>query len=64
MIIDLRWFNFEFGVLSHLKLVSLKPIANTKEHANTRHTITMVAPSSDQWQETLAYLVHSYDGAI
>ena len=58
MIIDLRWFNFKFGVLSHLKLVSLKPIANT------RHTITMVAPSSDQWQETLAYLVHSYDGAI
>ena len=29
MIIDMltRWFNFEFGVLSRLKTVSLQPIA-------------------------------------
>ena len=45
MIIDMftRWLNFEFGVLSHLKTVSLQPIA--------MQTTPMVAPSSDQRQK-------------
>ena len=58
MIIDMltRWFNFEFGVLSHLKTVSLQPIAMhtmlCKIIVKSIWFIPMVAPSSDQCQET------------
>ena len=64
MIIDMltRWLNFEFGVLSHLKTVSLQPIAmqtirwwrhlviNVRKH---RHIwfIPMMAPPSDQGKQ-------------
>ena len=57
MIIDMltRWLNFEFGVLSHLKTVSLQPIAMQTMLCRIILKFVwfspMVAPSSDQRQK-------------
>ena len=44
-----RWFNFEFGVPSHLSPVSMQSIAILKLIL----FIPMVAPSSDQWRNSI-----------
>ena len=42
-----RWFNFEFGIPSHLSPVSIQPIA--RYILKLILFIPLVAPSSDQW---------------
>ncbi len=48
-----RWFNFEFGVSSHLNPVSIQPIAMLCMYIlKIILFIPMVAPSSDQWRNS------------
>ena len=49
-----RWFNFEFGVPSHLNTVSLQPIAMLCMYiVKIILFIPMAAPSSDQWRNSI-----------